>query len=227
MELAFIAPTKYTNKAIEHSDVNMALAHLCEDERYANSFASSDKYTFLDNSFYELRYCLCEATMLKAAKAVKADCVIMSDGTTDSIGVYKREGYEVMYIPTTVKEFKDAMYSDEIDKVGLSFFHVEQLIGSDKNNPASRYNFLRAYFEEGMDTKKIHMLGATDSMYEIALCKQWVGSWDSSAAVWGGLNNVDLRTQTTKNPLAVDFDTELAWNNLCTDNINFIKELTK
>ncbi len=227
VDVAFIAPTNHIGDAIKHSDINMALAHLCDDSRYTSKFKESSKYTILDNSFFELGYCMDKDTMVDSASLVGADCIIMTDGTMDNMGVYKSLGYDVMYIPTTTDGFICAMNDDNIDRVGLSFFHASNMVGTDKNNPTSRYNVLRDNFNEGMDIKKIHMLGATDSAYEIQLCKHMVGSWDSSAAIWGGLNGIDLSTQTVKNSKIVDFNTDLQWNDNCINNINFIKGITR
>ena len=227
MKLAFISPIAHLDKAISHSTINMALAHLCDQEEYTKPFKESSNYTILDNSFFELGHCLDKDIMLGAAKKVGADCLVMSDGTTDSITTYKEAGYDVMYIPTSIDDFVNAMYDENIDKVGLSFYWTSKIEGLPKNNPTARYNFLVKHFREDMNKEKIHLLGATDSIYEGALCKHYAGSWDSSAAVWNGMFRLDLSKQKTKNPNSVDFFSDEEWSHYVTSNIKLIKEITQ
>lgn len=62
------------------------------------------------------------------------------------------------------------------------------------------------------NNKKIHFLGMVDGPNEILLCKGLkIDTWDSSAAVWAGLNDIEFDTSPTgmvngKFEDEVDFD---------------------
>lgn len=227
MNLAFIAPTEHIKKAMAASDINMCLAHLCEDPLYTEAFKESSKYTILDNSFYELGRCISTDEMLIAAEKVGADCLVMEDGKTEQFMTYSLEGYEVMFIPKTLEDFKMAMRAEEISKVGISAIWAEKYLGLTRNWPFARFLFMRQGWEAGFSASKVHLLGATDSLMEIGVCKPFVSSWDSSAAVWSGLHGLDVSRQTVKFAKKVDFNSKLPWTEQVEQNIQFIKEISK
>lgn len=228
IKYAFIAPKAHLEESIARSDVNMALAHLCGDYAYTKSFAESEKYTILDNSFFELGYSLPVADLLTSAEKVKADCIVLPDGTVEGITKIKLAGYQVMYIPTTGEEYKEAMESGDIDLIGLSSYWCAKSLGLDKNDYAARRKFLDLYDIGG--SKKIHVLGATDSLAEIELLRPYhdlINSWDSSAAIWSGINGLSVKEQKKKFTETVDFDSDLGWTSFCETNINYIKGMLK
>jgi hypothetical protein len=85
-----------------------------------------------------------------------------------------------------------------------------------------------------MNKKKIHMLGMVDGPNEIDLVKHFpIDTWDSSAAVWTGLNGIRFDGSPTglidgKFEKEVDFnfhtdDTSLV--NTARDNMDYIDRL--
>ena len=72
-----------------------------------------------------------------------------------------------------------------------------------------------------------------DGPNEIDLIKKLnvpVSTWDSSAAIWAGLNQIGFDYSPTglvngKFEKEVDFLSDLPWNDLCNQNIQYIDEL--
>ena len=83
--------------------------------------------------------------------------------------------------------------------------------------------------------KKIHFLGMVDGPNEIALCypQFHIDTWDSSAAVWAGLNGIEFDQSPTglingKFEEEVDFSTQIndiAKINLAKQNIERIQSM--
>ena len=205
---------------------NMVLTHLVlSDENYRNTFKKIKGEKYLDNSFFELGYCMKPKDMVKAAKLVDATTLICPDGTTQGIELFKKEGYKVMCIPKDATQFRDFMYSPSIDYVGLSEEHFAY-----RHCPGVRYEVLRDNIDSNMPKKKIHLLGATDSINELSMLRpfsEFIISWDSSAAIWQGHLGNQLSSQTRKDCRSVEFDREVEWNLLMEDNIRFIEEKLK
>lgn len=204
--------------------LNMVLTHLVlNDEEYRKAFKKVKGEKYLDNSFFELGYCMEPKEMVEAAKMVDATVLICPDGTTQGIELFKEHGYKVMCIPKDPHQFKDFMYSPSIDLVGVS----EEWLAY-RHCPGARYELFRYHLEPDMPRKKIHLLGATDSIRELSMLQpftEYIRSWDSSAAIWQGhLGNL-LREQTRKDCTHVDFSLEVEWNLFMEENIKFIEEL--
>lgn len=232
IEFAFIAPKSVQEQAMAASDCHMALAHLCGDPFYTEPFANSNQTVYLDNSYFELGYSLDTEAMLKAAEAVRADVIILSDGTLADIEVYQAQGYQVMAIPSGPNmedQFLAALYNKAIDYVGLSFTHASRAMGTSRNDPSARFRFLQS-LGCMLPNKKIHMLGMTDSVFEVSLVKPYhfaIASWDSSAAVWNGVQGIRVDQMLGKNLKPVDFDAKVEWVEICNMNIKTIKEQAK
>lgn len=90
----------------------------------------------------------------------------------------------------------------EVDYIGISILGVPNAFGVERN-PLQRYNcrawLMKLLYEGGtLDKirhhgKKLHFLGMVDGPNEIALVKDYadyIDSWDSSAAVWAGINGI-------------------------------------
>ena len=84
--------------------------------------------------------------------------------------------------------------------------------------------------------KKIHFLGMVDGPNEIALMRDFpIDTWDSSAAVWAGLNGISFDESPTglfegKFEKHVDFNAKIddpIKVELAKDNINYIDELSE
>jgi hypothetical protein len=85
--------------------------------------------------------------------------------------------------------------------------------------------------------KKLHFLGMVDGPNEIELVKRYhdhITSWDSSAAVWAGVCDIEFDNSPTglingKNEIEVDFNHNVLDHGQmtkCVNNVKFIDELT-
>jgi len=225
IKIIHIAPTSliaYVN-AQYNRGLNMVLTHLVlKDESYREAMAALPGVKYLDNSFFELGYCMKPKEMVEAAKMVGATVLICPDGTTQGLELFKEHGFKVMCIPKSADQFRDFMWSPSIDMVGLSEEHFAY-----RHCPGVRYEVLRDNIEDGMPKKKIHLLGATDSVRELSLLKpfeEYIESWDSSAAIWQGHLGNQLAMQKRKDCTHVEFDKDIKFNLLMDDNIRFIQE---
>jgi len=226
MRAIHIAPTNLMQFVDENFNqgLNMILTHLVlKDSFYREEALKLQGEKYLDNSFFELGYSLPPRDIIQAAELVNATVLICPDGTTAGLKEFKSEGYKVMCIPKTPDQFKEFMYSQEIDLVGLSEEHFAY-----RHCPGIRYEILRDNLSSDMPKKKIHLLGATDSIWELGMLsvfRDYIFSWDSSAAIWQGhLGNL-LRYQTRKDTTSVDFSQKVEWNLFMDQNIKFIGEL--
>ena len=172
---------------------------------------------------------------------------------------YKKAGFQTFFVPQSkVGDFEDYMNCMSwalssaldpeplIDRIGLSILGCPNAYGVEKDNKLQRYMSRYAILEELIQRDWIyeelhhnifHCLGMVDGPKEISLLApyaHYIASWDSSAAVWAGLNNVRFDNSPTglingKFELEVDFD---ASGDLTVDqitntlyNIGYIDEL--
>lgn len=97
--------------------------------------------------------------------------------------------------------FEWAADSDLVDYIGVSILAIPNAYGVEKKNKlqrfVSRYMFMQGLRDSGVldhaksKGKKIHMLGMLDGPGEIRLMepfKEYIDTWDSSAAIWLGLH---------------------------------------
>lgn len=159
---------------------------------------------------------------------------------------YKDAGFQTFFVPQSeVGNFDDYMGCMDwaltastlpepiIDRIGLSILGCPNAYGVEKDNKLQRYLSRYAILKE-LDNRQalktehmnvFHCLGMVDGPKEIELLSPWVdhiASWDSSAAVWAGLNNVRFDDSPTglvngKFELEVDFDLN---GNLTVDQVN-------
>jgi len=232
IRFAHIAPTKHILHAAANSKAHMALTHLVGCQVYVDNFRTvraEGGYVYLDNSQFELGYALPIAEVLAAAKLINANCVILPDGELKDLDKVKAAGFDVMYIPAAPNledDFLEAMFNKKIDKVGLSYSKTSAYLGKPRSSTTSRFEFL-CTIARMLPNKKIHMLGMV-TPGEIALMrpfKHLIYSWDTSIAVWAGLNHIDIRDMSHKNTAEVDFDSELHWGNVVDSNIDYITQL--
>lgn len=129
-----------------------------------------------------------------------------------------------------------------VDYIGVSILGVPNGYGVERNNKLQRFNsrwsFMRTLFRVGIldvmreNGQKLHFLGMVDGPSEIELVEAflpYIDTWDSSAAVWAGLNGISFDASPTglingKFEIEVDFsmpcemalneDVELAHNNI-------------
>ena len=131
----------------------------------------------------------------------------------------KEEGFKTFYVPQSkigdmddyVKGFKYGCYSDNVDYIGVSILGVPNAFGGiEKDNKLQRFaSRQRLYYELAttpfLDTakhlgKKFHFLGMVDGPNEIMFMnpfRKFIDTWDSSAAVWAGLNGLSFDDSPT------------------------------
>ena len=234
IKFAHIAPKTCMAPAMMESGIHMALFHLTNDDSYNKPFREATREVIMDNSFYELGICPPVSALIKAAHKINADYIVLPDGTLDGIDEVKAAGFKVMAIPAgpdMTRQFEAWMGDDNVDLVGLSFFHSRLAIGSDNRYDAgARFNFLQTVGNIYHMKKKVHCLGMGDTVHEVQLLRPYwdiIKSWDTSAAVWSGLHDIHVKHTRVKLHTAVDFDTLLPFNGLCAQNIQYINSLTK
>lgn len=229
IKFAHISPYQYMEEAHRASKINLTLAHLVGDNEYTKFYASSSLETIMDNGAFELGKSLDPSRLVDLAYMVKANYVVLPDypGQPASKGIVaaekamyqlKSEGFKVMFVPQSPKgDFVDlmaawdwAVNNPSVDLIGNSILAAPNALPLG-HRLISRYHVLNevlAQFGAAKTHKRIHMLGMLDSVHEIALVKAFhsmINSWDSSAAVWYGMNHKLVSQETKKFELPVDF----------------------
>lgn len=123
---------------------------------------------------------------------------------------FREAGFNTFFVPQSVigdmedyiATFAWAATSPLVDYIGVSILGVPNAYGVEKDNKLqrffSRWHMMCELEARGIlalaetNRKKIHFLGMVDGPNEIALChpRFKIDTWDSSAAVWAGLNNI-------------------------------------
>lgn len=124
---------------------------------------------------------------------------------------FKKAGFGTFYCPQAeigniqdlLRSFAFAASSDLVDYIGVSILAIPNAFGVESNNKLqrflSRWKFMQLLEEmQILDTiarnkKKLHFLGMVDGPNEIELVakyKDLIYTWDSSAAIWAGLNGI-------------------------------------
>ena len=228
IRLIHIAPTNLIRfiDVNYNRGLNMALAHeVLENEAYRDAMKELKGEKYLDNGFFELNKCLPPQDIIKAAKMIDANTLICPDGTTAGKDAFIANGYKVMCIPKSVEQFKEFMYDDTINLVGVSEEHFAY-----RHCPGVRYELFRDHLTEDMPKKKIHLLGGTDRIAELGLLvpfSAYIYSFDSSAAIWQGHLGHDLRYLKRKDTSSVEFDKKVDWNLLMESNIRYMEDMIK
>lgn len=144
---------------------------------------------------------------------------------------FKSEGFGTFFVPQSrigdiedyIAAFAWAASSPLVDYIGVSILGVPNAYGVEKDNKLqrffSRWHMMSTLEDRGILTmaqinnKKIHFLGMVDGPNEIELCHPTfkIDTWDSSAAVWAGLNDIEFDSSPTglingKFEEEVDFD---------------------
>ncbi len=241
IRFAHIAPIQLTAKAIEKSSMNMVLAHVADQSTsYREMFKASDNYTLLDNGAFENGVPMGVQDMIAIGEQVGADTLVLPDypfspwrrgwdNIEKAISVYKDAGFKVMFIPQSLKDdavgyyksLEKALEHPHIDQIGLSILACP-------NAGLLRRDILEKYQHWTVSCKRFHILGMLGSVEEVAELRPYnhlISGWDSSAAVWYGVNNRLVEGSYEKFTDRVDFETELPWNNIVDENIQFIEEL--
>jgi hypothetical protein len=170
--------------------------------------------------------------------------------------VLRDNGFRTFFVPQSeigdkedyIQTFRWAAQSEHVDYIGISILGVPNAYGVEKNNKLqrflSRWKMMRELYDRGLlwvaqcHGKKIHFLGMVDGPNEITLMSdlaRYIDTWDSSAAVWAGLNNISFDDSPTglvdgKFEVEVDFNFETGDNELfeiAMENMNYIDGLCR
>lgn len=152
----------------------------------------------------------------------------------------KDAGFDTFFVPQSelgdmdgfIRSIEWALSQDDIDIIGMSILACPIAFGVDESKNKSERSdsyklqrFMSRYacfqemerrgiFDEPKTIKKFHCLGMTDGPREIDLLRpyhSYIRSWDSSAAIWCGINGIRFDNSPTglmygKFEEEVDFD---------------------
>ena len=109
-----------------------------------------------------------------------------------------------------ISAFLWASEATEVDMIGFSILAIPMAYGISNDNKfhtmLARWKFLeeltntKFFYNIHKYGKKLHMLGMLDGPNELMIVKDYLkffNSWDSSAAVWCGLNNISFDNSPT------------------------------
>lgn len=131
---------------------------------------------------------------------------------------------EVGNIDGVLDSFEWASDAAEVDYIGVSILTAPNMFGVEVGNNLqrflSRWKLMQLLERRGIldkiveSGKRVHFLGMVDGPNEIILMDRWlhiIDTWDSSAAVWAGLNDIAFDQSPTglingKYEVEVDFD---------------------
>ena len=153
---------------------------------------------------------------------------------------------EVGDVEGVLNAFDWASEAEEVDYIVVSILTAPNMFGVEKGNNLqrflSRWKLMQMLDEREIlgkiayNNKKIHFLGMVDGPNEIELVRKWlpyINTWDSSAAVWAGLCDIQFDNSPTglingKNEIEVDFshkDATMPQLGLAMKNIRYIDDL--
>jgi len=147
-------------------------------------------------------------------------------------------GFGTFFVPqSNVGDIEDlidgfawAAESRHVDYIGVSILAIPNAYGVEQGNKLqrflSRWHFLNILVDRGIvqkiqdNNKRVHMLGMIDGPNEISLVKDHLGyinTWDSSAAVWAGLNNIGF-DNSPSGLVNGKYEPEVHFDTVCTDS---------
>ena len=166
---------------------------------------------------------------------------------------FKEAGFGTFFCPQSkigdleglISAFAWAANSHNVDYIGFSILNIPNAYGVEKNNKLQRYlsrlKFVQELDKRGIleqiveNGKKIHFLGMVDGPNEIELMgyngyDECIDTWDSSAAVWYGLNGIKFDSSPTgavngKFEKEVDFNEKQGDNTSVRYNLAYIDKL--
>ncbi len=180
------------------------------------------------------------------------------DAAVELAPVFREAGFGTFFVPQSrvgcleelIQAYQWAVGPEGrqyVDYIGVSILGVPNGYGVEKDNKLQRFNsrwsFMRELYTVGIldqmrdNAQKLHFLGMVDGPAEIALVEAflpYIDTWDSSAAVWAGLNGIgfdesptglingkfekevefDLRPEYLNNEHMLEDDLELAHRNI-------------
>lgn len=131
---------------------------------------------------------------------------------------FKENGFGTFFCPQSeigkvadlVQSYRHAATNPMIDYIGFSILAIPNAYGVERDNRLQRFlarwRFVQLLKDTGVvdlirqNNKKVHFLGMVDGPNEIMLLGDFVNditTWDSSAAVWAGLNLIKFDNSPT------------------------------
>jgi hypothetical protein len=204
--------------------------------------------------------------LLEMGKACNAQYIVMSDfpdepweKTRDAavklIPEFKDAGFKTFYVPqgpigdveSLLKSIEWGIDNEDVDLIGISILSTPNAFGVGCDNNLQRYLSRMEVFRLLKERRyprdntyqRFHCLGMVDGPNEITLLKEYnhyIFSWDSSSAVWAGINGITYDNSPTglingKFEKEVDFNCSHGLTNqqkgCIMYNINYINGLVK
>jgi hypothetical protein len=157
--------------------------------------------------------------------------------------IFHDAGFKTFYVPQSeIGDVKDLIKSFQwavdnpnlVDYIGVSILAAPNAYGVERGNKLQRFNSrLRLMYEmrESMIFKsykkqeqKVHFLGMMDGPNEIMYMSpfgEYIDTWDSSAAVWTGLNGIEF-DKTPTGLINGKYEEEVDFN-FITEDLNKIE----
>ena len=163
--------------------------------------------------------------------------------------IFKEAGFGTFFVPQSdvgdledlITSFAWAASSPLVDYIGVSILAVPNAYRCEKGNSLQRFNarwkFMNELYDRNLlqlaaqNGKKIHFLGMVDGPNEISLVRDFhIDTWDSSAAVWAGLNAISFDDSPTglidgKFEKHVDFESNFKDTSIAEANMKVIDDL--
>ena len=136
----------------------------------------------------------------------------------DLAPLFTAQGFGTFFVPQSkigdkedlINAFDWASTSKHVDYIGVSILGVPNAYSVEKGNKlqrfVARFMFMQELEDRGIlyrirrNKKKIHFLGMVDGPNEIKLMepyRDYIDTWDSSAAIWLGLNGGSFDSSPT------------------------------
>lgn len=252
IKFAHISPYQFMELAESFSGINLVLAHLVGKNKYTEFYSKSRKFTIMDNGAFELGESYDPEKLIDLGHQVKADYLVLPDypGQDWRKTVKAAEhwapkfidaGFKPFFVPQSTlgdiegyfKSWHWAIDNPNIYLIGCSILGAPTAWKDQNlNRITSRFKTLSDVISEVSDEKKlykrVHMLGMLDTVREIALCnvfKEFIYSWDSSAAVWYGMSGLLVSETFEKLRDPVDFNAGSLLKDQVIQNINYVNSL--
>ena len=129
---------------------------------------------------------------------------------------FKEHGFKTVFVPQSrfgelddyLETFEWGIGQDWIDLIGVSILGVPNAYGIEAQNRLQRFTSRWKIMHDLICGRilndnhygRLHFLGMTEGPNEILLVKEfkeYINSWDSSAAVWAGMQGIEFDTSPT------------------------------
>lgn len=175
------------------------------------------------------------------------------DAAKEFIDEFRDAGFKTFFVPQSeighmedyLSNIEWALCNTNIDLIGMSILGAPNAFGNiERDNKLQRFlarwRIMKVLESRGLltddDRDRFHFLGMLDGPLEIEIMKDfhdYIFSWDSSAAIWAGLNGITFDQSPTglidgkfEKEVNFDFKTDSEYNiNLARLNMQYIDEL--